>query len=453
MKKLSILALAALLVVMFTLPAMALENEFGGYWRTRFYSQKNFTGYDRSDDLGVDDTVELTDTRTRLYYTAKINDNLKLVNKFEMDAVWGSNDQSRNAGAATNRGYGQVGADGANIEIKNTYADFNLGPVNATVGVQPFELFRGFHISEDASGIIARWKAMDNLVLAGSWLKFNEGSRSNASQGNSENEDIDVYTVASAINFSENMVLKPAISTTYSEKTNSTIVAGILGNAAAANEAFGELYIVSYGADFDMTFDKWGAWVTAYGQTGELEGNRGANGNTSDTNFRGFIAAAGANFTLTEIFELHGEGFYAPGDGADDPVGGDYSQLVNTTGSYYWSEIMGYGTFDNIASAGSPADKINNIWAINFGTTITPMEKLKITADIWYAELDEQNANGDDELGTEIDLKISYQLIEGLNLDLIGAYLFAEDATAAAPGLQDNQEDPYEFGARLSLSF
>ena len=135
MKKFIVLMLAVVLVVAFAMPASALENIFGGYWRTRMYQQRNFAG----DDGNLDQTRDavLVDTRTRLYYTAKINDNLKLVNKFEMDTVWGS--------AA---GYGRVGTDAIAIEIKNTYADFNLGPVNMLVGAQPFTLARGF-ISDD----------------------------------------------------------------------------------------------------------------------------------------------------------------------------------------------------------------------------------------------------------------------------------------------------------------
>jgi hypothetical protein len=85
MKKFSILALAALMVIALTVPATALENEFGGYWRTRMYQDGDFGGD------GGNDGYRRVDTRTRLYYTAKINDNLKFVNKFEMDAVWGEN--------------------------------------------------------------------------------------------------------------------------------------------------------------------------------------------------------------------------------------------------------------------------------------------------------------------------------------------------------------------------
>ena len=77
------------------------------------------------------------------------------------------------------------------------------------------------------------------------------------------------------------------------------------------------------------------------------------------------------------------------------------------------------------------------------------MDKLKLTADLWYAEHDEE-VNGEDELGVEVDLKATYQLIENLKLDVVAAYLFAGDATSLNG---ENDEDPFELGTRLSLSF
>jgi hypothetical protein len=41
--------------------------------------------------------------------------------------------------------------------------------------------------------------------------------------------------------------------------------------------------------------------------------------------------------------------------------------------------------------------------------------------------------------------------MENLNLDVVGAYLFAGDATALPGDTNDN--DPYLIGSRLSLSF
>jgi hypothetical protein len=470
MKKLSILALAAILVIFFTVPAAALENEFGGYWRTRFFSQKYFSGYDRGDDFLVDgddaapdDTVERADTRTRLYYTAKINDNLKLVNKFEMDATFGQQNDGEDNSNNDLRNYGDIGADGVAIEVKNTYADFNLGPVNFTVGVQPYSLFRDFQISDDASGIIARWQAMDNFVLAGSWLKNFEGG-----EGDGENEDLDTYTLTGAFWFNENISLKPSLSYAYTDELNAGLAPALLAGASPITALFlspenhGDAYLLSYGADFDMTFEKWGMWVTAYGQVGEVEDANfdldgdGTTDETEDLDIEAFLVAAGGNVSFGEVgflgdFGLHGETFYASGD--DDPTDDDIEGVISPFGSYYWSEIMGFGIFDNTASANSPADKITNIWAVNLGVDMKPMDKLKIAVDWWYAELveDDQTLVEEDVLGHEVDLRITYELVEGLNLDVVGAYLFADDATAAA--VRDNEEDPYEFGAQLSLSF
>ncbi len=474
MKKLSILALAAILVIFFTIPAAALENEFGGYWRTRYFSQKYFSGFDRNDRINAaderaeDDTIERADTRTRLYYTAKINDNLKLVNKFEMDAVFGDSSSS-------DRNYGRVGADGVDIQVKNTYADFNLGPVNVTAGVQPYSLFRDFQISDDASGIIARWKAMDKFVLAGSWLKNFEGG-----EGRGENEDLDTYTITGAIFFNENISLKPSISTAYTSQANAGLVQRILlgqqGRGASPQQFvfdegnFDKAYLVSYGLDFDMTFDKWGVWLTAYGQTGEIEDmlfdttGDGDADKEDDLDLQSGLVAVGGNIGFGELgflgdFGLHSEFFWARGD--DDRDDEDWEAVVSPFGSYYWSEIMGLGIFDNRAPAGSPGDKISNIWAFNLGVDMKPLDKLKIAVDMWYAELveDEQRANDEDELGFELDVLITYELVEGLNLDLVGAYLWADDAVAGdftdddRLVTEENEEDPYEFGARLSLSF
>jgi hypothetical protein len=92
--------------------------------------------------------------------------------------------------------------------------------------------------------------------------------------------------------------------------------------------------------------------------------------------------------------------------------------------------------------------------AANIGASFKPMDKMKTTLDVWYAAKAEDTtfANGEeeDQLGTEVDLKMSYQLMDNLTLDLVGAYLFAGDATSANG---ENEEDPYELGARLYIKF
>jgi hypothetical protein len=489
MKKLSILALAAILVVAFTAPTWALENEFGGYWRTRFFSQKYFTGHSNGDLLGTDadgapvfagdDTVRRVDTRTRLYYTAKINDNLKFVNKFEMNAVWGESefvpastlDVVDAAGATIgavsvpqpqNSFYGDPGADGIQVKVKNSYADFDTGPVNWTVGVQPYQLFRSFAIDDDASGVIARWKILDNFVLAGSWLKNYEGG-----PGNGTNEDVDTYTLTGAFWFNENISIKPSFSWAQTAELNSIFGTGLLATdggagTTTAQAPFKEADIYTFGADFDMSFDNWGLWATAFMQSGSVKASNALLGGfpvQNDYDFKGWLAAVGGNVMLGN-FDIHGEFIYTPGD--DDPLDTDLDNVFTPLSSYYWSEIMGLGIFDNRASANAPGDAIFNLMAFNIGTTYKfDQIPLSLSADLWYATRDEDvlftpNAArpdlvvGEKDLGTELDLKATYQLVEGLNLDVVGAYLWAGDATSLNG---KNKKDPYEVGARLSLSF
>ena len=139
MKKLLVFGLAALLVIAFCVPASALENVFGGYWRVRGYKMKDFSG----SDIGNDDDASQTTTRTRLYYTAVLNDNLKFVNKFEMDAVFGGQGDGS---------YGDLGADGVRVEVKNSYADFNTGPLNWKLGVQGAAIGRSLVFDNDFAG-------------------------------------------------------------------------------------------------------------------------------------------------------------------------------------------------------------------------------------------------------------------------------------------------------------
>ena len=441
MKKFTVLALAALLVVAFTAPASALENIFGGYWQTRFATQKNFDG----DNTGALD-IRQVDTRTRLYYTAKINDNLKLVNKFEMDTQWGNpNKTAITPGQPLqSNNWGDDGADGVAIEIKNSYADFNVGPVNFLVGIQNFKLARGFIMDDDASGMKAIWKVNEGLYLPFVWIKNKEGGA-----GDDENEqDIDMYIFTPVIYLTKDIKINPYYVLLHSQ--DGFLLPELPGFVDNINASIA-------GVDFDAKIGAASLWFTGIYQFGTVTTQTAALTGTAkeEIDLKGYLLAAGGKFDLGKA-DIHGQAFFATGEenGFTDKEINTY--FTTSYNSYYWAEIMGRGIFDNLtggfsdASVGAPGDAPSNILAVNLGATFKPMDKLSITADLWYAKLDEENAFGEDKLGTEADLLISYKLVEGLTLDVVGAYLWAGDATS---GDGKNDRDPYEFGTRLSLSF
>jgi hypothetical protein len=444
MRKLLVLGLAAALVFAFTLPASALENQFGGYWRTRFFANVNFAG-ETNTDAGLDSEDQdyyVVDTRTRLYYTAILNENLKLVTKFEYDTEWGTGP------------LGDFGADGKEFEIKNTYADFKVGPLETKVGIMGTVLGRGFVMDNDFSGLQLVHRATDAFWLRGTWLKENEGSI-----GKDTNDfDIDAYALEAGIQLGEAAFIQPYIVWRYSDDAsdfNSTASSctGACEPEPAVVSTADEESIFWLGVDANFTLGSASIWASASYVTGDLDNKD----STLDQDVSGYLLALGASMPVGPM-GIHGQVFWASGD--DDPADDDRDEFRGLTESYYWAEILGYGTFDAQLPAGSPGDSISNIWAVNIGGSLKPVEKLTLKGDIWYAQLVEDesgpgataanNYSGEDDLGVEVDLVATYQLIEGLNLDLIGAYLFAGDAISTNG---ENDDDPYEVGARLSLSF
>jgi hypothetical protein len=426
MKKFAIISLAALLVVAFTMPAAAFESIFGGYWRTRAYTEQNYFGSKDAD--GDEGNLSQVDTRTRLYYTAKFSDNFKFVNKFEMDAVWGDQDPA---------GYGDIGADGIRVEVKNTYVDFDMGPVNYKIGVQGFILARGFLADDDFAGAHVAY-SNDLMTLPVFWFKAYEGSTDN------NTADTDIFGIAPSFSFGDSTKLKPYFVYWMSDNLEDYQNRGgtnlpPIATAGALDDA--DVYFI--GADLDMNFDALSLWLTGIYQWGTIDLQGGG-----DTDISAYLVGAGASMNFGPA-DLHSRAFYASGD--DDPDDNDIDAFTVIEGqSYYWSEIMGFGIFDNVASAGSPADQISNVWAVNLGATFKPMDKLSITGDVWYAQLAEENVFDEDELGTEFNLKLTYKLMENMNLDVVGAYLLAGDATSLDG---KNDDDPYLVGSRLSLSF
>jgi hypothetical protein len=434
MKKLGMLALAAVLVAMFTVPACALESEFGGYWRTRFYINENFSGEDKTeiqDFTGVD-------TRTRLYYTAIFHENLKFVNKFEINTTWGD----------TNGG--DIGADGTgHIRVKNSYIDANTGPVNWKIGIQGGRYARGFLFDDDFSGMIINYKG-EMFEVPFLWIHAFEGDNFNSAVLDENDKDADYYGIFPKFKVGDMFSLNPYFLYIYSKDASGWSRLAAADPALQGNiDDYKAWYL---GIDADADFGPGSAWLTFIYQGGDV-GFKETSGNLD---FGGWLGAIGGAFDIG-IWDIHGQGFYATGD--KDKNDTDLEAFFIPAGqSYYWSEIMGLGIFDNQASNNAPGDKITNVWALNLGTTVKPMDKLKVTLDAWYAQLVEDilvgdnlaNLSEENELGFELDLVVTYEVIQNLNLDLVGAYLWAGDATTEkAP----SDANPWELGARLSLAF
>lgn len=413
MKHVSALFTATALLLVLALPAYAIDHTWGGYWRTRAYTQSNFTG---EDDIGAQDLTQV-DSRTRLYYTATFSDDFKFVNKFEFDVTYGDEPQ------------GDIGADGISLEVKNSYIDFSTWnkTVNWRLGVQGYTIGRGFVFDDDFAGAVIKY-TQDNWSLPVVWIKHHEGGTGQ----NKNDEDVDSYTLNPYFKRG-NWMFNPFLVYLHSD------------DGSAADRRYRDINAYYLGANVDYKGEHCRFWGTGIYNGGTL----GPTDGTPDLDLNGFLVAMGVSGTVKTI-GLHSEVFYASGD--DNFTDDDQRAFLPFNGvSYYWAEIMGKGVFDNQVSANSPGNLISNIWAVNGGADYRLLENLKLTFDIWYASLVEASyaAADDDVLGTELDAKATYTIMPGLNLDLVAAYLFRGDGTHKG----SKEADPYELGARLALSF
>ena len=154
MKKSMKFLVAALALAALSTPAFALEHEVSGRFASFFAVSNYSTPDDFNGRLGKDaSTTNWFDQRLRLGYTAKANENVKLVTKFELDYYyWGNSSYTtgRNSG-------GGIGADSVNLETKNIYFDWTVPTrnLNLKVGMQGYgDPFSGIIFSSDMAGLL-----------------------------------------------------------------------------------------------------------------------------------------------------------------------------------------------------------------------------------------------------------------------------------------------------------
>lgn len=175
-KLLPALAFALAPALLAAAPAAAdLKHEFSGSYQFQ-YVTSNFNnaetvldpgdGYYHPEGKDKDaTTAKFFEQRVRLGYTAKADDKLRLVTKFELDYAYFGN-SSYGVG---NDGGGAVGADHVNLETKQLYLDYvcPVTGVNVKTGMMEYvDAFEGTLIWADAAGILlTRPAAFVNLSL------------------------------------------------------------------------------------------------------------------------------------------------------------------------------------------------------------------------------------------------------------------------------------------------
>ncbi len=497
MKIFTILILGILLVS----PVWAMEyvagsvsHEYGLNLRTRFVSQQKFSGQEEvkqldkaqaSQDLsaqmnfltaqgmipggplsmkGGDDNIgdlSYFDIRARFYYTATIHDNFRIITKADISGVLESGGESDTRITEKYNAESDTGTDDADLELIHFYFDFNpdykLGPFNVKAGLMPSELAHGL-ICNDESVFQAQaiWQASRSLYFP---ITYTRNDNFGIGKGD-DRATYDIFTV-NPIFFSRNTFVSPFYTYTRARDKADTIEFNHFKDILSTLDRH------DVGLDVRVETERFSLWFAGVRQFGSMTLSDSDNvtglvfagvfpATGEEVDFEGWALNCGGNIEISPSFDIHSEFIYATGEekDADDPSGlmdkkqGQFLAFKLT--SHPWAEIMGSGMFGNQVPAGSPGDEISDIVAYGLGVTYKPTDKLSFRLDGWYAELEEKNAFGEKNLGTEINLKTSYELPKGLNVDIVAAYLFADDATST---IGTSTDDPYEIGVQLTCDF
>jgi hypothetical protein len=438
MKRLLICLVALIAVFALVMPTYAAEMKVNGIWNAKAWARDNYDGDDDSDD-----SVQYVTQRMRLYFDFISSENLKLVYKNEIDMEWGdTSGNATNADSDRNDGGGLDG-DTVNLETKNVYLEFMVPdtPLKATMGLQGITLHKGWFAGSDYSA--ARFDMnFDPISITAYWAGLN-----GLFDDNSPGEDTDASNdnwqiVASGAYKAENMDAR--LSFGYERKPNDV-------NSTDQPET-NDLFLVM--GELNMSFDMFSFYVIGGVNFGEADGSGGASANNRD--YSGYMFNAGVDFAL-DLATLRANVIWASGDDEGDF---DDDFQVMTGAVYSWAELISDGyTYDrnaNLTQIGGQ-NKPSNMYAINVGADLKPTDTTTIMLDVYYIGMVEDRTiagEDEDEIGIEVDARLTQKIYDNLSLTVLGAYMFAEDGYGVySPATTNSGDDAFQVGMGIDYKF
>jgi len=499
MKRYLIITVAVLVALAIALPAFALEFKYGGLYRLRWQSSDNITGLPSTDD-----NQNYMDQRLRMFFTFVSSENLQLVTKWEVDTIWGNGNNKFWTG-------GGVGADSINLEMKNIYAEFNIPniPVRSAIGVQGIAMQNGWIVDDDFSGAKFTTKLDPVNITFGYIAALNNNVTSsevntddlfgvveyaygpfkgsfNAFWQDGHNKNLSTYYQMSTGNFTTGnptaRTFRPTSANPAADKLlQDAFRAGLVGNINAPTVEDNQF--VDLGVNLQYKYE----WFSAYFNYVQNIGSYDAFVTPTSTNgvdYQGYMVEAYGNGYFGPFTFTLG-GFLASGDNQDFNAStgssGDGNFRYPRGVSHYWSEILGLGTLDQSIGTnylagvgGTPAnagtaqqlsdkahgsyyasDAPSNLWTVNAGIAYQALEKTKLTFNYYYVGTQKKvladyvNNSTSAIIGNEFNVYIDQNIVDKLDLRLVGAYLVAGNGLTVF----ENDLDQFEAGARLQWGF
>ncbi|TWJ17562.1 histidine kinase [Geobacter argillaceus] len=487
-KKLIVVSAAAALSA--AVPASALENDFHGSYKLKYFLSNTEKGATEQIKPSATSATAANyfEQRARLFYTAKANDDLKLVTGFEIDSVFGDKAQGGidtgsniNTTAFRNSG-GGLESDAVNLETKWVYLDFNIPstPVNVRAGIQAYkDPFKGIFLDADLAGVYASARYGNAQTAIGYFRPYEAmdltTGKAKTPRG-TDNFDIAVLEGKYNINkdltvggayflYSDYRTNAPETFHTFGVNAEAKVGPAIISGFAAYQAGFSKQNTNGLTASKGTTVNAWAANVAAKVKAGPgtartaflyASGDQDKNDGVDHSWQSVSQTKYGLNTTTLTAPAGGGAVTSTTAAGTTTPNGG------NPTNSYNESGMMLLNR--NLAQGGTSTDtniisNINNngqgavIITAGYDATLTP--KVYASANVGAGLTSEnQNTynNGSHYLGTEVNVEVGYKLYDNLTAGFQAAYLFLGPYYKNAVSGQD-PVDPYTTRVMLSYIF
>lgn len=450
-KKLLVAAAAGALTVAAAVPAFALENEFHGAF-TAFYDLSNYTA---SSDFGFTNnmaglqknapTQNYFVQRTRLGYTAKVSDQVKLNTKFELDyTYWGNSSYApnpNNGGSSRNSG-GALGADSVNLETKNVFLELSYPSLNTKIGMMPYnDSFKGVLFDADMAGILFA-KDYSNANVAAGFFRLFDNTPALSSLGRNT---YDLISLDGKYNLSKDFKVGAAYyyiadnrSTSNADGQNAgTLIAGDANVHTVGLNAEGNVGPVNLSGFGMAQFGDRDDTHKAKGYAFNLSAKAPLMGGTLRSDFiyvsggsnafyvpfTSWAGSEGGTFYDAEMIMLHRDKNAKTLDTA----------IIYNLNNFDQGIIMGTVGYDHPCT-----DKITS--SINAGFAAV-------------AKNNGSNPNGkSDYLGTEVNLESNYKLTQNVTMGVRGGYVFLGDYFKSSVS-GNTPDNPYDMKLIVNLAF
>lgn len=437
-KQMLTIAAAGALGAVTALPAMAFENEFNGTFAVKTYLS-NFENGSGAASLSRRDTLRtnnFTDQRTRLNYTAKASDDLKLVVQLEMNTLWGNSGANgasaagaASPGATNTAGVGGgIDTDGINVATRHAYLDFNMGKsLNVKLGQQPYQdTFKGLYAGSIDLPMARVAYKQGGYTLGLGYSRFNDNQVGKGLGIDTFKGDraADLYFMENTYAFSKDTKLGMSyylnvdntLDATFKEKKINTF--GLFGQTKIGSLDLSGFAAMQAGYQKNVV----GVSSTNYhGWAANVAAKMKAGNGTART---AFLFTSGNNKT-----NGHNGGWQTLSNAGTDATAAQNSYVEG--GMMLMARNPSQGGTNNDGYIRKP---VTNIALLTMGYDANLTEKTYLNGNVGFAWLPSSDnrdgitsvsavKNGSDFMGTEMNIEAGYKLYKNLTLKAQAAYV------------------------------